>query len=197
MADTLQCNLWRRAQTPHRMTHFLHGGDNHGQFNCFTALGKTIGTHKSTPRDSEYIDEHSVRKYLRGKLACYLHDFRRHWFSRSLKLPPPNGRHDQLYEHQIRRLMRRVLQQYDQQGGGRGRERPEIQVFSRLDIGHKDFLGGQFVNCKWSRSHHANVRMDFVFFIPRPLFTRGPLPILNPRWTTAGSGAWCSCAVSR
>ena len=80
MADTLQCNLWRRALTPHRMTHRLHGGDNHGKFNGFTALGKTIGTRKSTLRDSEYVEEHSVLKYLRGKLACYLHDFRRHWF---------------------------------------------------------------------------------------------------------------------
>ena len=109
MADTLQCNLWRRAQTPHRMTHSLHGGDNHGDHNGFTALGKTIGTRKSTPKDSEYVEEHSVLKYLRGKLACYLHDFRRHWFVR-LRLPPPNGRHDQLYEHRIRRLMRRVVQ---------------------------------------------------------------------------------------
>ena len=109
MADTLQCNLWRRAQTPHKLTHCLHGGDNHGKFNGFTALGKTIGTRKSTPRDSEYVEEHSVLKYLRGKLACYLHDFRRHWFVR-LRLPPPTGRHDQLYEHQIQRLMRRVVQ---------------------------------------------------------------------------------------
>jgi len=149
MADTLQCNLLRRAQTPHRMTHCLHGGVNHGQRNGFTALGKTIGTHKSSDRDSEYVEEHSVLKYLRGKLACYLHDFRSHWFS-SFKLPPPNGRHDQLYVHQIRRLMRRVLQQSGPKGGGRCRERPEIQVFSRLDIGHKDFLGEQFVNCRWS-----------------------------------------------
>ena len=111
MAGTLQCNLWRRAQTPHRMTHCLHGGDNHGKFNSFTALGKTIGTHKSTQRDSEYVEEHSVLKFLRGKLACYLHDFqvRCHWFVR-LRLPLPNGRHDQLYEHRIRRLMRRVVQ---------------------------------------------------------------------------------------
>ena len=139
MADTLQCNLWRRAQTPQRMTHCLHGGVNHGKFNGFTALGKTIGTRKSTPRDLDYVDEHSVLKYLRGKLACYLHDFRRHWFTR-MRLPPPNGRHDQLYEHQIRRLMRRVLKRSGFRGGGRGHERPEIQVFSRLDIGHKDFF---------------------------------------------------------
>ena len=50
---------------------------------------------------------------------------------------------------------------------------PEIQVFSRLDIGHKDFLGLQFVNCRPFRSHHKHVRMDFVFFIPPPPFFEG------------------------
>ena len=44
LADMLQCNIWRRAQTPHRMTHSLHGGANHGKFNGFAALGKAIGT---------------------------------------------------------------------------------------------------------------------------------------------------------
>ncbi len=29
LADMLQCNIWRRAHSPHRMTHSLHGGDNH------------------------------------------------------------------------------------------------------------------------------------------------------------------------
>jgi len=188
MADTLQCNLWRRAQTPHRMTHSLHGGDNHGDHNGFTALGKTIGTRKSTPKDSEYVEEHSVLKFLRRKLACYLHDFRRHWFVR-LRLPPPNGRHDQLYEHQIRRLMRRVVQRSGcLLGAGRGRERPEIQVFSRLDSGHKDFLGEQFVNCRWSRSHHADVRMDFVFFIPPPPFYEGTLADFEPTLDTCWFG---------
>ncbi len=40
--------------------------------------------------------------------------------------------------------MRRVEQRAGPKGGGR--ERPEIQFFSRLDIGHKDFHGAQFVN---------------------------------------------------
>jgi len=31
LADTLQCNIWRRAQTPHRMTHCLHGGESNGK----------------------------------------------------------------------------------------------------------------------------------------------------------------------
>ena len=65
MADTLQCNLWRRAQTPHRMTHSLHGGKDTGLNNGFTAIGKRIGTKKQSEKDSEYIKEHSVIKYLR------------------------------------------------------------------------------------------------------------------------------------
>ncbi len=39
LADTLQCNIWRRAQTPHRMTHCLHGGDNHGSYNGLFVRG--------------------------------------------------------------------------------------------------------------------------------------------------------------
>ena len=154
------------------MTHSLHGGTNHGDHNGFTALGKTIGSSKSTKTDADYVTEHRVLKYLRNKIAHYLHDYRRHWFAR-FGLPPPNGEHDQLRDSQIRRLLRRVQRRMGHQDGGRGRDRPEIQVFSRLDIGHKDFLGEQFVNCRPFRSHHEQVRMDFVFFIPPPPFFEG------------------------
>jgi hypothetical protein len=67
----------------------LHGGENHGKYNLngFVALGETIGTRKATPRDSGYVEEHLVLKNIWGKLACYLHDFRSHWFSPSLRLP--------------------------------------------------------------------------------------------------------------
>ena len=73
LADTLQCNIWRRAQTPHRMTHCFHGGfdasrNNHG----FTALGKKIGTPKSSDKDCAYVTEHPVLKYLRPKLPGQL-----------------------------------------------------------------------------------------------------------------------------
>ena len=153
------------------MIHCLHGGGNHGNHNGFTALGKKIGTPKSTETDADYVKEHRVLKYLRNKIAHYLHDYRRHWFAR-FGLPPPNGEHDQLRDSQIRRLMRRVQRRMSSEGG-RGRERPEIQVFSRLDIGHKDFLGEQFVNCRPFKSHHEQVLMDFVFFIPPPPFFEG------------------------
>ncbi len=124
------------------MTHNLNGCDNHGKFNEFTALDKRIGTSKSTKKDQDYVTEHSALKYFREKLACYLHDYCRHWFAR-FGLPPSNGRHYQLYESNIRRLMRRVQRQAGPKGGGRGRNRPKIQVLrvSSLDIGHKDFFG--------------------------------------------------------
>ena len=157
LADTLQCNIWRRAQTPHRMTHSLHGGENNN--NGFTALGKKIGTPKSSDEDCAYVTEHPVLKYLRPKLANFLNDFRRpDWFTR-FGLPVSNGRHNQLFESQVRRLMRRVEQRAGPNGGGSGSDRPEIQVFSRLDIGHKDFHGAQFVNCRPFGTHHEQVRM--------------------------------------
>ncbi len=62
------------------------------------------------------------------------------------------------------------------EGVGTRCERPEIHVFSQLDnIGHKDFFGEQFVNCRPFRSHHDQVRMDFVFFIP----PRAPPPFFE------------------
>jgi hypothetical protein len=124
------------------MTHCLHGGDNHSKHNGFkfTALGKTIGTSKSNETDAGYVTEHRILKYLRNKIAHYLHDYRSHWFE-LFGLPPPNGEHDQLRETQIRRLMRRVQQRFTAKGGGRGSERPEIQVFSRLDNNLLEGLG--------------------------------------------------------
>ena len=38
LADTLQCNIWRRAQIPHRMTHYLNGGDIQGKLATTTVL---------------------------------------------------------------------------------------------------------------------------------------------------------------
>jgi hypothetical protein len=73
LADTLQCNIWCRAQTPHQMTHVLHGGETNN--NGFAALGKAIGTPDSTDKYCAYVTEHPVLKYLRPKLANFLDDF--------------------------------------------------------------------------------------------------------------------------
>ena len=150
MADTLQCSIWRRAQHPGRLTHSFHGGGKHSR--GYTSLGKKIGTRKASRSDRAYVEEHEVLQYLRKKIAHYLHDYRIHWF-RSFGLPPSNGQHKQLTSSMIKMLMRRLQQREGHQGGGRGSERGEIQVFSRLDIGHSDYLGQQFVN---SEALHLN-----------------------------------------
>ena len=43
---------------------------------------------------------------------------------------------------------------------------------NRLDKGHKDFFGDQFVNCEPFPSY-CSVRMDFVFFIQPQHFYNG------------------------
>jgi hypothetical protein len=103
------------------MTHASHGGENNN--NGFTALGKAIGTPNSTDKDSAYGEEHPILKYFRAKLANFLNYFRRaDWFGRS-GLPVSNGRHNQLSESQVLRLMRRVEHRAGFQGGGFGRKR--------------------------------------------------------------------------
>ena len=139
------------------MTHALHGGENNNR--GFAALGKAIGTPNSTDQDAAYVTEHPVLKYFRAKLANFLNDFRRADCFGRLGLPVSNGRHNQLSKSQVRLLIRRVEQRVGFRGGGRGSERPEVQVFSRLDIGHKDFLGEQFVNCRPFVTHHEQVLM--------------------------------------
>ena len=123
------------------MIQSLQGGGKH--YRGFTALSKKIGTPDARAKDSDYVKEHKPLKYLRKKIAHYLHDFHRHWFA-SFGLSPSNGSHEQLYCSNIRRLWRRVQHRCDPQGEGSGKNR-EIHVFSRLDIVHKDFFGCQFV----------------------------------------------------
>ena len=152
------------------MTHCFHAGGTH--YTGFTAFEATIGTSDSSARDTEYVMEHEHLKYLHKNIANFLHDFYRHWFGR-FGLPPSNGKHDQLFASDVRRLLGRLQRRMGHRGGGTGRERGEIQVFALLDIGHKDFFGDQFVNCKPLSSHHKDVRMDYVFFIPPPPFYVG------------------------
>ncbi len=65
-ADTLQCNIGRRAQTPHWMTHSFHDYNYH---NGFTALGGSIGTPDSTDKDLAYVTELPILKYFRAESA--------------------------------------------------------------------------------------------------------------------------------
>ena len=104
------------------MIHSLQGGGT--CYRGFTALGTTVGTRESSANDADYVavyvKEHPPLKYLRKKVAHYLHDFNCHWFAR-FGLPPTNGSHKQLYSSDIRRLMRRVQHSTCHQGGGSGK----------------------------------------------------------------------------
>ncbi len=65
-------------KTAHRMTHSLHGGNDRGHHNGFAALSKAIEISLLTDQDSDYVQEHSVLKYLRIKVAHFLHDYHQH-----------------------------------------------------------------------------------------------------------------------
>jgi hypothetical protein len=39
-------------------------------------------------------------------------------------------------------------------------------MFSRLQIGHRDYSGTQFVYCRPFKMFHDLLRMDYVFFVP-------------------------------
>ena len=149
-------NSWQDDTLSSRWWHCCRG---------FTALGTTIGPRESSANDTDYVKEHTPLKYLGKKIAHYLHDFHHHWFA-SFGLPLLNESHKQLHGSDIRRLLRCVQHRHGHLGGGSGNDRAEIQVYSSLDPGHKDFFGCQFVNGN-------NVRMDFVFIIPPPPFYEG------------------------
>jgi hypothetical protein len=84
-----------------------------------------------------------------------------------LGLPDSNGQHDQLVHHMQQRILQRIQPLHWQSRSNRG----AITLFARLDIGHADFEGQQFVYCK-PFSVHKETKMDHVFFIP-------PLPFYD------------------
>ena len=56
LADTFQCKIWRRSQTPGRLIHSLRGGGEH--YCGYTALWKQIGTPDASAEDSDYVKGH-------------------------------------------------------------------------------------------------------------------------------------------
>ena len=118
-----------------------------------------------------YVADHPDLRFLGHKIAHCFHDFHRGWFLK-LGLPSPNGKHDQLFPFQIKGLLRRLVSSPNDRYA---QKRPEINVYSRLEIGHKDYAGSQFVYCKPFKKFHnlKDPRMDYVFFIPPPPFYTG------------------------
>jgi hypothetical protein len=130
----------------------------------FTALENPLWFKSGPPY---YVNDHPVLKYLGKKIANFLHDYHRGWFP-GLRLPPPNGKHNQLSPFHIKKLLRRLQRSQDTR-----QDRAEICLYSRLEIGHEDFSGQQYVYCKPFKKFHNDQRMDYVFFVPPPPFYTG------------------------
>ena len=147
------------------LTYTLVGGGKHAR--GFTALENPLWFKRGPPH---YVADHLVLRYLGHKIAHFLHDYHPEWFP-SLRLLPSNGKHNQLTPFHVKKMLRRLQQRQD--CFNTRSPRPEISVYSRLEIGHKGYAGRQFVYCKPFKRFHPDLRMDKVLFIPPPPFYTG------------------------
>jgi len=69
LSASLQLNVWRRAEEPGKLTHELVGGGQHAR--GFTAIENPLWFEHSPPH---YVADHKVLKFLRHKIAHFLHD---------------------------------------------------------------------------------------------------------------------------
>ncbi len=144
------------------LAYTLVGGGKHGR--GFTALENPLWFKRGPPH---YVADHLVLRFLGHKITHFLHDYHPQWFP-SLGLPQSNGKHNQLTPFHVKKMLRRLQQRQDQ---FKSRPpRPEISVYSRLEIGHKGYAGRQFVYCKPFKKYHHDLRIDKVFLIPPPPF---------------------------
>ena len=72
--------------------------------------------------------------------------------------------------------------------GPLGSEPSALTNCASCPLGHKDFFGEQFVNCRPFRSHHEQVRRDFVFFNPPPPFFEGTRAEFDATLDSCGYG---------
>jgi hypothetical protein len=173
MASSLECNMWLRAATPGKMEHELCGGGG--------AISKADLLFRDSARDMPAIFKaYPALEYLGPKIAHFLHDYHKDWFQ-SAGLPPPNGAHDQLAPQAIRYLLARLqpMQTATMTRSQRRRQlgltrHGDVLVCSHVKIGHRDFLGKQFVRSPVNVVTGSDD--NFVFFIPPPAFHDIPAP---------------------
>jgi hypothetical protein len=173
MADGLRSSPWRRAESPGKQRHLLCGGDNHG--NGMTAI---VHPSKIASLQPNKLSESPTLGYLGKKICHFVHDFHPLWIAR-LHLPDTNGEHNQLDRLHFDRILKR-LQLTNPTAYKEHHRNKVIQVFSRLEIIHEDYLGKQIVYCRPFKSMKADsdvsgssTRTDYVFFIPPPPFFTG------------------------
>lgn len=165
MASTLECNMWLRARTPGNLTYEV----SETCTALFSADELMLPAGSKSTRD--VYAGRPILRFLGAKVAHFLHDYHHDQIGHSV-LDAPNGQHNQLTKDDITHLLGRIHH-------GSGRTPGLLEIVKILKIGHKDFLGKQFIRgCQPDKGAKAKFGgsvsgTDFVFFIPPPPFYSG------------------------
>ena len=144
MADGLRCCIWGRAQNPGSISlHLTKGWGNMRNFRIARAgnLGLSMVDLAWTP-DRGVAEPllHSLMptlQYLPQKLVHFLLDYHPAWIA-GLGLAPSDGTHSQLHSEHFAPVLERLVTMPDVDG--------IIQLFSAVNIGHKEWKGSQTVH---------------------------------------------------
>jgi hypothetical protein len=142
MADGLRCCIWGRAQSPGTVSLELTKGwsgmyrshklGHRGNLGLsMEDLAWTAATGLSEPVMLSLFPSLS---YLPQKLVHFVVDYHPTWISH-LQLPSSDGSHRQLHTHHFQQALQRLenMPEVDMQ----------LQLFSAVDIQHKDWVGSQ------------------------------------------------------
>jgi hypothetical protein len=129
----------------------------------------------------EKLAAHQTLAFLGKKICSFVHDFHPDWIE-LLNLPVSEGLHNQLHQQQLDRILRRLVNPFWDTARLEENKTKVLQVFSRIEISHRDYMGKQIVYCKFlhkpglekqdATATTGRTRMDYVFFIlPQPFHT--------------------------
>ncbi len=140
-------------------------------------------------RQPEYLAQHRLLAFLGKRICHFIHNFHPKLITH-LGLPDSNGQHDKLVHYMQQMILRRIQPLQSRSN------REAITLFSRLDIGHADFVGQQFVYSKLFKGVHKETRMDHVFVIlPWPFYDVGGRRHQGEFDLALDSGWYCRVAL--
>jgi hypothetical protein len=152
--------MWLRARTPQNLTYDVSAWRRQSRA-FFSKLDLMVSAgSRNVPA---VFKGRPILRFLGAKIAHFLHDYHHEAFPHC-QLDAPDGTHKQLTKQQINHLIHRIKPP--------GRTAGALDIIKILKIGHKDFLGNQFIRgCQpGSKASPKCGGHDFVFFIPPPPF---------------------------
>ena len=144
MADGLRCCIWGRAMSPGTVSLELTKGWTSLRAlrmaragNLGLSMVDLAWTAASGLPEPYLISLSPMLQYLPNKLVHFVLDYYPDWVA-SLRLPPSDGSHRQLRTEEFHSVLGRLEPIPDVEA--------PLQLFSAVDIGHKDWLGVQTVH---------------------------------------------------